>query len=421
VAKKKAAAEETGGERLFTLFDEDEDGLVSAIELRDALAGAGLELHDSRIEATMKALLERGGHPLDRDTFVEAITPSVELIERALDRGLIIPDWASFTDTLGQIYDEVEPEMDGAVADYIPQLGRVDPEQFGLAVCTIDGQIYERGDARTPYCVQSCCKPINYCVNRQALGRSAVHTYIGREPSGRGFNELTLNHEGRPHNPMINAGAIIGCALMTREGEPADRFEELMDTWRRLAGGVRPGFNNAVYQSERRTADRNFALAYFMREHGAFPEGSDLHETLEFYFQCCSIEQTCRSMARVAATLANAGVCPTTGEEVFDAFTVRDCLSLMSSCGMYDFSGEFAFTIGLPAKSGVSGAMMVVVPNVMGLAVWSPRLDRLGNSVRGVAVCEKLIEHFNFHNYDNLTGLSEKRDPRVDAPVQQPR
>ena len=226
------------------------------------------------------------------------------------------------------------------------------------------------------------------------------------------FNELKLNKDGRPHNPMINAGAIMCCSLIHPEQEFADRFDHVMNTWQTLSGGEKAGFSNAVYLSERATADRNFALGYFMRENGAFPASTDLVQTLEFYFQCCSIELNAEQMSVAAATLANAGVCPTTGKRVFSPKTVQNCLSLMYSCGMYDFSGEFAFTIGLPAKSGVSGALMVVVPNVAGFCIWSPRIDKHGNSVRGLEFSKRLIERFNFHNYDNLTGLTDKKDPR---------
>ncbi len=239
-----------------------------------------------------------------------------------------------------------------------------------------------------------------------------MHRHVGREPSGVSFNELALNKDGRPHNPMINAGAIMCCSLIRPEQEFADRFDHVMDTWQSLAGGEKVGFSNAVYLSERATADRNFALGYFMREHGAFPADTDLIQTLEFYFQCCSIELSAEQMAMVAATLANAGVCPATGKRVFSPKTVQHCLSLMYSCGMYDFSGEFAFSIGLPAKSGVSGALMVVVPNVAGFCIWSPRIDQHGNSIRGLEFCKRLIHHFNFHNYDNLTSVTDKKDPR---------
>src|SRR5262249_19518624 len=163
-----------------------------------------------------------------------------------------------------------------------------------------------------------------------------------------GFNELTLNKDHKPHNQMINAGAIATCSLIRRGVPIADRFDHVMEQWARLAGNQKPGFNNSVYLSERQTADRNFALGYFMKEKAVFPEGTDLVETLEFYFQCCSIESNCERMAVVAATLANGGMCPITGQRVLSPSTVRSCLSLMYSCGMYDFSGEFAFTIGLP-------------------------------------------------------------------------
>ena len=249
----------------------------------------------------------------------------------------------------------------------------------------------------------------------------AVHNFVGREPSGKTFNEITLNSKGLPHNPMINAGAIMCCSLIKQNSDPADRFDYVLERWRDAAGGMRVGFNNAVYLSERQTADRNFALGYFMREKNAFPEKVDLLETLEFYFQCCSIELTASSLAAVASTLANGGMCPLTGRQVFQPDYVKHCLSLMSSCGMYDFSGEFAFSVGLPAKSGISGVVMVVIPNVMGLSIWSPRLDNLGNSVRGVEFCKRLVDNFRFHTFDSMNALqSSKIDPTT-APSEQER
>ena len=185
----------------------------------------------------------------------------------------------------------------------------------------------------------------------------------------------------------------------------------MLDCWEALAGGRRPGFNDSVYRSERETADRNFALAYYMREKGVFPQGSDLHDVLDFYFRCCAIEMNAEHFAIVAATLANRGICPMTGERVFQVATVQRCLSLMSSCGMYDFSGEFAFRVGLPAKSGVSGAVIVVIPNVVGICLWSPALDSNGNSVRGVDLCEQLVDTFGFHGYANLSEFAPVDDP----------
>ena len=229
------------------------------------------------------------------------------------------------------------------------------------------------------------------------------------------FNAITLNSKNLPHNPMINAGSMV-CASLIRPHQPlADRFDAILSVWQRLCGGVRPGFNSAVYHSEKETADRNFALAYFLKEVGAFPKGTDIHQTLDLYFQCCSIEVTTKTMATLAATFASAGVCPMTGERVLSPASVKNGLSLMLSCGMYNFSGEFAFTVGLPAKSGISGVIMLVVPGVMGITIWSPRLDALGNSVRGVAFCEKLVSRYNFHNFDGVGQASEKTDPRLHA------
>jgi glutaminase len=212
---------------------------------------------------------------------------------------------------------------------------------------------------------------------------------------------------------MINAGAIMCGALIKAGSESADRFDYVISRWRDFAGGMKIGFDNAVYLSERQTADRNFALGYFMREKKAFPPDSDLLDCLDFYFQCCSIEASTKALSVIAATLANGGNCPLTGAQVMRADHVKNCLSLMSSCGMYDFSGQFAFQVGIPAKSGVSGAILLVVPNVAGFAVWSPRLDELGNSVRGVEFCRRLVSRFKFHTFDSMVGLTDDRvDPR---------
>ncbi len=387
--------------------------------LFDALLEAGLRWNDPRLAESrkrMSALTEQHPHLsyLSREQFSEIIQPNVVLIEQALQGQLVIPDFQGFCSELAEIYRSTKANEKGKVADYIPQLARVNPEYYGVALCTTDGQRYALGDASTDFCVQSCCKPINYCVALESEGEERVHQHIGREPSGHSFNELKLNPEGRPHNPMINAGAVMACSLIRPDLSSPDRFDHMIEVWRRLAGGSKPGFSNPTYLSERRTADRNYALGYFMREKGAFPEGTDLAETLEFYFQCCSIEVTAESMALVAATLANGGICPTTGERIFRPDTVQKCLSLMYSCGMYDFSGEWAFSIGLPSKSGVAGAIFVVVPNVMGFCTWSPRLDTIGNSVRGVKFFQELVRRYNFHNYDNLVGgVTGKKDPRL--------
>jgi glutaminase len=422
-----AAAEEAGpaggpGEdlgfyrRLFDSFGKDAGGRVSRREVASRFRQAGITPDDPRTRESWKALQDAGGEDrgLDFERFTALCRPSSRLIARAVRSDFVIPDFAAFTADITEIFDSLAAHEEGAVAAYIPQLKRVDPGKFAISVCTVDGQQFSIGDADAAFCVQSVCKPINYCLTLQEHGSEVVHRHVGREPSGLGFNELSVNADGLPHNPMINSGAIMSCSLIQPGLDMADRFDFVADTWRRLSAGGYVGFNNAVYLSERQTADRNFALGYFMREHGAFPPGTDLIETLEFYFQCCSIEINSKGLGVVAASLANGGMVPLTGDRVFSADSVKKALSLMSSCGMYDYSGEFAFTIGLPAKSGVSGALMLVVPQAMGICVWSPRLDTLGNSVRGIEFCRQLVDRYNFHVYDALAdgGHGGKRDPR---------
>jgi glutaminase len=415
---RRAAQEKSvaGGEyRLFKALDKQQNGTIKRWELERVFARMGLS-EDPRLASCRQSLARFDDDELiNYADFANIIGPNIQLVEQALQGNMVIPDFDVFCQDIEKIYHQSRDDRSGDVAQYIPQLARVDPEQYGLSVCTIDGQRFAIGDADVEFCVQSCSKPLTYCMALEEHGEDTVHRYIGREPSGRSFNELILNVEKRPHNPLINSGAIMACSLIRPDKGVAARFDHVMKTWQALSGSEKAGFNNSVYLSERQHADRNFALGYTMRENKAFPEGTDLLETLEFYFQCCSIELTARQMSVVAGTLANGGVCPVNGNRVFKTETVRSCLSLMYSCGMYDFSGEFAFTIGLPAKSGVAGALLIVIPNVMGICTWSPRLDTLGNSVRGVAFCKELINTFNFHNYDKLRGLNRKKDPRFKA------
>jgi glutaminase len=403
--------------KLFDSFNPDSGGRISHWEVLSRLQRSGLQPDDPRIAEALAGLNAADGasRRIGFGQFKELARHNSSLIRRAVEGTLAVPDFAALTGDIERMYAELLPVRSGAVADYIPQLARVDPEQLAIAVCTVDGQRFSAGDAATAFCLQSVSKTVGYCLALDEHGVEAVHRHVGREPSGRSFNELALNPRGLPHNPMVNAGAIMTCSLIRPEADIADRFDHVAATWARLAGVGRVGFNNAVYLSERQTADRNFALGYSMRENGAFRPGTDLTQTLEFYFQACSIEVDAQMLAVAAASLANAGVCPLTEDAVFTPGTVQSCLSLMSSCGMYDFSGEFAFTIGLPAKSGVSGAVMLVIPGLMGIAVWSPRLDEHGNSVRGIEFCRKLVAAYNVHVFDSLVtgrGRTAKRDPR---------
>lgn len=388
---------------------------VRASDMLRALSASGLSARDARIAKTVANLRALPDHEAVDEAGLEKFVARDEalLIERAMSGGLVIPDFDIFANRISRMFASCRDHDEGEVASYIPQLARVDPSKFGLGVCTIDGQRLSLGDEHDRFCVQSTCKPISYILAHDLCGCDLLHSHVGREPSGRSFNELTLNEAGLPHNPMINAGAIMTTSLINPRDCLADRFDYVMGKWRALAGGEGAGFDNAVFLSEKATADRNFALAYFMRENNAFPADTDLMETLDFYFQCCSITLDVRQLSVVAATLANGGVCPITSQRVVGSEAVRNCLSLMYSCGMYDFSGEFAFTVGIPAKSGVSGALMLVIPGVCGIAVWSPRLDKCGNSVRGVRFAQMLSETYAFHSYATMVDGQALIDPTI--------
>ncbi|MDF1760425.1 MAG: glutaminase A [Coxiellaceae bacterium] len=399
--------------RLFTAIDVDNDGQIVKNDILKHMTDCGLQRKDVRVAEVFETLSHyESSQTITFDDFVDIVGCHLAIVKKALEGSFIIRDFNVMSDTVADIFERVKSVKSGKVADYIPQLAKLDPAKFAVAICTVDGQQCFFGDYKDYYCLQSMCKPILYCLALEENGEEFVHRHIGREPSGEGFSELKLNKKGLPHNPMINAGAIMDCALIKSKMDASERFEYVMEQVKRLSGNNVVGFDNAVYLSEREHADRNFALGYFMKEHCAFPHNTNLLETLEFYFQCCSIELNTSGMAALAATLANGGNCPITNADILKPDTVKNCLSLMYSCGMYDYSGEWAFTMGIPAKSGVSGGIMAVVPGVLGMCVWSPPLDELGNSARGIEFYHEFIDEYNFHNYDSLLTERKKTDPR---------
>uniref|UniRef100_A0AAQ5ZHU0 glutaminase n=1 Tax=Amphiprion ocellaris TaxID=80972 RepID=A0AAQ5ZHU0_AMPOC len=368
--------------------------LFSALTLRltqipclQALKKTGLHPSDPRLRDCMENLRHAMKESvsevmMDRDLFHRCVGGNIVLLIQAFRKKFIIPEFDVFAQKINEIYKTVQKQRDGKVADYIPQLAKFSPELWGVSLCTVDGQRHSVGDTKQPFCLQSCVKPLQYAIAVHEAGTEKVHRYVGMEPSGLKFNVLSLDDEGtRPHNPMVNAGAIVISSLIKVN-------RRVMEFVKKMAGQEYVGFSNATFQSEKETGDRNFAIGYYMKEKKCFPPGADMIDALDFYFQLCSTEVTCESGSIMAATLANGGICPITGERVLSAEAVRDTLSLMHSCGMYDFSGQMAFHVGLPAKSGVSGAILLVIPNVMGVMCWSPPLDRVGNSVRGIHFCQ---------------------------------
>jgi glutaminase len=305
------------------------------------LSRNGLLRDDPRFKLLYSKLL-KNEHQYRTFTYEEASELFMEnqhqtLVERAFKGTLVVPDFPSFKDKMEEIFSSVQrdvPVNAGKNADYIPQLEKVSPSLWGLSVCTIDGQRFSLGDANKTFSIQSCIKPLNYCLAIEEFGEKLVHEHLGREPSGVKFNSLTLDSRNRPHNPMINAGAIMACSLIKPRSKMYERFDYVSGQMQRLSGGQKWGFSNTVYLSEKCSADSNYCLGYMMQGHKAFPEGTDLNETLDFYFQCCSLETDCDRLAVAGATLANMGVCPTTREKIFRTRTCRHAMSLMYSCGL---------------------------------------------------------------------------------------
>ena len=282
----------------------------------------------------------------------------------------------------------------GQVASYIPELAKADPAWFGIAIATVDGQVYEVGTTRQPFTIQSISKPLVYGIALEDHGVEAVRRKVGVEPSGDAFNAISLEpHTGRPMNPMINAGAIATASLVNGTS-PEARLARVVDAISAYAG--RPlALEEAVFESERRTGHRNRAIGHMLRNYEILADAPE--PVLDLYFRQCSVLVDGRDLALIAATLANGGVNPLSGQRAVAAQHVGPILSVMTTCGVYDLTGEWVYSVGMPAKSGVGGGIIAVLPGQLGIGVFSPALDERGNSVRGVEVCKALSRELDLH------------------------
>lgn len=309
-----------------------------------------------------------------------------------------------FQDFLEELYLKYRNLNDGTVASYIPELAKADPNWFSICVVTVDGQVFEVGDSSQLLTIQSISKVFAYGMALEDCGRETLLRKVGVEPTGDPFNSIIRLDENskRPDNPMVNAGAIATTSLI--QGRNAtERVNRLLEMFRKyISHDV--FIDISVFMSERTTGHRNRALAHLMYHFGMIDERLD--EALDLYFQQCSILVNCHDLAVMAATLANKGINPITRDRAVDTEYIRDILSVMYTCGMYNFAGEWAYKVGIPAKSGVSGGIIAVVPNQVGIAVFSPLLDIHGNSVRGIKVCEELSRHFELHMFDLPMGCT---------------
>ncbi|MBY6366316.1 glutaminase A [Rhodococcoides corynebacterioides] len=295
---------------------------------------------------------------------------------------------------LEDVYALCAADTSGAVADYIPELATADPDRFGICLTTADGYVYEVGDTRVPFTVQSVSKPFTYALALADRGEEAVAAKIDVEPSGEPFNEISLDPvTERPRNPMINAGAITAASLVAGD-TPDEQFDRIRRSFSRFAGRDLE-LDAAVHASESATGHRNRAIGHMLRSFGVVE--SDPDAAVDLYFRQCSLIVTGRDVAVMAATLANNGTNPCTRDRAADPVLIERVLSVMTTCGMYDGAGDWVNRVGLPAKSGVAGSVMAVLPGQLGISVYSPRLDGHGNSVRGVLACRELSRRLELH------------------------
>jgi glutaminase len=317
-------------------------------------------------------------------------------------------------DYLADLHRRIARINDGAVATYIPELAKADPGYFGIAVATVDGKVYTAGTTDIPFTIQSISKAFVYGHALAEYGREHVLRHVGVEPTGEAFNSIVLDDaHNRPFNPMVNAGAIAASGLI--EGAtPEARVANMLGVLSAFAG--RPlAVAEDVFRSEQATGHRNRAIAWMMLNSGMI-EG-DPESILDIYFRQCSVEVTCADLAVMAATLANDGVNPVTRERALPREYIQDVLTVMNSCGMYNYAGQWSYEVGMPAKSGVSGGIIAVIPGQIGIGVYSPPLDENGNSVRGVHVCREISDTFGLHVFRNHTnsGAVIRRELRGDV------
>uniref|UniRef100_A0A2K6PZW5 glutaminase n=1 Tax=Rhinopithecus roxellana TaxID=61622 RepID=A0A2K6PZW5_RHIRO len=328
------------GDLLFYTIAEGQEQ-IPIHKFTTALKATGLQTSDPRLQDCMSEMHRvvqesSSGGLLDRDLFRKCVSSNIVLLTQAFRKKFVIPDFKEFTGHVDRIFEDAKELTGGKVAAYIPQLAKSNPDLWGVSLCTVDGQRHSVGHTKIPFCLQSCVKPLTYAISISTLGTDYVHKFVGKEPSGLRYNKLSLNEEGIPHNPMVNAGAIVVSSLIKMDCNKAEKFDFVLQYLNKMAGNEYMGFSNATFQSEKETGDRNYAIGYYLKEK----------------------------------------------------------------------------KVGLPAKSAVSGAILLVVPNVMGMMCLSPPLDKLGNSYRGTSFCQKLVSLFNFHNYDNLRHCARKLDPR---------
>ncbi|KAL5259849.1 hypothetical protein ACHWQZ_G010086 [Mnemiopsis leidyi] len=350
------------------------------------------------------------------ENFKKCLASNMVFVQQALSGNMIIPDWKRFAGLISDIFEECRVEDSGEVAQLTPQLRNVDPEGWGISVCTTDGQRLNLGNFNSKFPLMDLSRVILYCIVCSDTSGEYVHKYIGKEPSGGSAEALTLK-DGMPHNPLLMTGGVTLTSLMKPNLCFSERFEYFSRKVQGFAGNDYIGFNNSLSLALKDHSNRLYAIGHYLKTNKCLNKDAPvlLEELTELSIHFSSIDATCSSGSVIAATLANGGICPLTGERLALPDAVRNCLSIMNCCGVNDYSGEFMFEVGLPAKSNQSGALMLVIPNVLGMCIYSPKLDISQNSTRAVKFCKLFTEKFTFHQFDPVStasARSDKWDPR---------
>lgn len=302
-----------------------------------------------------------------------------------------------FQSFLNEIFSKYRLDLTGEVSKAFPALNDVDPDSFAITAVTTKGEVFSLGDHSLEFTIQSISKAFSFAMVLEQHGDIFIESKVGMEPTGEDYDSIIkLDDKNRPFNPMVNSGAIVTSGLINESGHKT-KEEALLNYFSDFAGREL-SIDQKVYKSESEHGHKNWAIAHLLRHFNILLK--DFKDSLDLYFKQCSILVNTDDLATMGATLANDGVNPKTGKRLLSSKHLRHVLSILFTCGMYNYSGEWAFDVGLPAKSGISGGILLVIPGVMGLAIHSPRLDHRGNSVRGIRVSEDLSNKFRLHVLD---------------------
>ncbi|XP_055011347.1 glutaminase liver isoform, mitochondrial-like [Boleophthalmus pectinirostris] len=399
-SKRKAAAD--------VLFDSfSTNGRINVNHFFESIWSSGLQRSDPRLRESffhMRKLQDSDG-TIDKNSFHRCVTGSVSLILKALQGRFVIPDFSTFTEETQKLFSSCkqlssssaqEKENDGA-----------DSVKWGVSICTVDGQRLSLGDWSSPVVLGELMWPLVYGVAVDLLGADLVHRYVGFEEFSRYNSPFTLNNSGVPHTPLTETGAIVTTSLLQLAGrlcaEEEEKYDSVLNVIRRLCNKEHANLNCTSYNSSRDSSVRLSALSFYLQDKKCFPEKVDINAALDLMLQCSSTEVTCESGAAMAASLANGGLCPLSCDQVLSPAATRCLLSVMQTAGLKHHSTAFHFKTSVPAASSSHGALLAVVPGVLGLMAFSPETDSRGNPWRALHFCQELVSRFQLHSFDIRT------------------